>query len=294
MKNPERVSFDKIKAQSKINIPQKKLAKMRMESIFCKNMMKNKLLWGMIVIGLFQGIAMAKGEKNEVILMDSTNKDCDPKWGIGIVSRIGNRNRSAQMNYPETPVSVYNSPRGHKIGSLIERESSHPYYKLFLYKFKDQTKTIVKTDDLREINYEGTCLKYYKLVDGYANVLLRAHEGGVWLSVDEIKDKGYYPQNWMDFLLSKKHIYYPFIKDSLDIKLEPSIDSETVARIKGDLYKVTFTGKTQGKWAEVLVIKYDNHFCSGEKQTIIGKWKGWLQPLNKKGYPNIWFYTRGC
>ena len=72
----------------------------------------------------------------------------------------------------------------------------------------------------------------------------------------------------------------------------PSTEYEKVQTLKGDTYIITCTGKTENLWAEVSVDYYEDHPCNGGSK--VQNWKGWIKFLDDKGFPNIWYYTRGC
>ena len=79
----------------------------------------------------------------------------------------------------------------------------------------------------------------------------------------------------------------------LNLRSGPGIHNSKIVTLRGDSYSITLTGKLNGLWAEVEVELWEGNCCE-EDCKVINNYKGWIKLLDNKGYPNVWFYTRGC
>ena len=213
-------------------------------------------------------------------------------WGIGIISSI-HGNRSQTTNFPDTLIPVFGFPKGNQIG-FIGKDTSDPYSNplLFLVISANQRKMTVSWVDLKEINYEGSCLKYYEQIDDYVNVLYHTLKRGVWIKISDLRDNGYYPQDWMNFLLDQRRAYFPNVEGGLNLRKNPNIKDKPIIVLHRVPGWILLTGKVEGLWAEVEFVQYASGDPFALNSKIANKWKGWIKAIDDKGFPNIWFYTR--
>lgn len=216
------------------------------------------------------------------------------EWGLGIISNYNNANKSEIINFPIATLNIYDKPSGNAIGKISkDEEYAHHYYnvEVKLHNAKNVLKVI--KDDLREISYEGTCLKFYKVKENYIQILIHSLPNGVWIKIEDLHNFKFYPVSWKEFLLSKKTGFFPKREGGINLRESPSLSSKVIVEMHGDLYNIDLTGKNIHNWFEVKVLKYDQHPCTG-KYKILKELTGWIKTIDKKNHPKIWFYTRGC
>jgi hypothetical protein len=81
------------------------------------------------------------------------------------------------------------------------------------------------------------------------------------------------------------------------LKNKPTIESETLLTLSGDLYEITPTTESNGNWIKVSVKKYKEHQCLSElinEENIEFEIDGWIEIVQDDGEPNLWHYARGC
>lgn len=218
----------------------------------------------------------------------------NPSWGIGILAPIPEKSSSHHL-LPKEQLNLYDSPNG-EIKYILWPETVEG----FLYGSKEKVVAgKVNRADRIETDYEATSLMYFQRSGDFVQVLYHSHPGGFWLSTIELKNINFQAMDWLTFLLQNKIYYYPWVQDGIHLREQPTRKSKSIRIMKGDTYEIHLTGNTTGLWAEVQVIKYLVHPCSQAdygpsfvNKTI--KYNGWIKILDDKGYPNIWFFTRGC
>lgn len=222
-------------------------------------------------------------------------------WGIGIISRSDGRNQAKTINFPRAKINLYKSPNGKKIGHIkpVENKISDTE-RYHTYSMKLNARTFGFNSfalELKEINHEGGCLKYYKKRNGFVKVFSNIYRPGTWIKISDLEKHAYKTQDWKDFLLSRKPDnilgYYPNVPVGLNLRKTPDTKYKPIILMKGRSFEITLTGRHRGLWCEAKVVLYERSPCGGDEK-ILGKWNGWLKALDDSGYPNIWFFTRGC
>lgn len=193
---------------------------------------------------------------------------------------------------PMSGLDLYDQPGGKKVASL-KRTSDE--YSIYLLKNGKETK--IELESLKEIGYEIFAIKFIDKVDGFVKVL--DEFGGYWLSINEMKKKDFDAVSWMDFLIryTDKVLGYYAEDPGLRLRATPGIDGEVTGSVKGDLFEIKLSRKTNGSWNLVTVTKYREHPCGAsfsEEENLEYKTEGWMKVVDDDGEPNIWFYTRGC
>lgn len=214
------------------------------------------------------------------------------EWGLGIISSIITPNKSEIINFPIGSLKVFDNPNGNQIGTIIKDKEYDPYYYNVLLNLNTNSDNIkVKREDLREVTYEGTCLKYYDNKDGFLKILIYTHENGVWINSIKLKFNDFEPIHWQEFLVEKGKGFIPYQDRKIKLQEKPSLKSNTILEIQGRGYRIDLIGRQNGDWFEVTVNEYD---LSDEfKKNTIGTYTGWMQIVDDEKHPVIWYYTRG-
>ncbi len=220
--------------------------------------------------------------KAENKLSSTINRD------IGIICRSDNKYESEKTSFPDKRIDVYDAPCGSVLGT-IGRVSR---YSLNLIDNNLKSIDIADADKI-EIVYEGNVLKYYKEDEEYANILTYTLPEGVWIRKADLNANNFKAQSWLNYLVSSKREYH-YQYNNVELRKFPNSDSasDTIASIGGDLDYISFTGKNDGFWAEVVVNRYDKH-PSMEDGKIVEKLNGWIRAVDDNGKPRVWYYTRG-
>lgn len=237
-----------------------------------------------ILIFLLSG--SAQSQQNH----DSRNNQFDPQWGIGIICRNDNQYPSGITSFPNPKIALYNVPNGEKIGS-VGKDVAAPYDQYAFFDSKTSATIVFARKDMIEVGYEGLVVKYYREIDGYVNILINTISGGGWILKSDLNKNKFKTQSWINFLLSNRRSYY-YERNNVELRSSPDSKSKLLAKIDGDLFHVKFTGKIADRWAEVEVEQYDEHPYMQDGK-VINKMTGWIQAIDEKGKPQIWFYTRG-
>jgi hypothetical protein len=221
-------------------------------------------------------------------------QDDTDEWGLGIISRVDTPIKSEIIDFPVGSTKVYDEPEGSCVGEITKDEEYSPhYYNVFLVPGIKSDSSAVKREDLREVTYEGTCLKYYEVEDGYVKVLQYTFDDGVWIAIDDLKEDGFAPLSWTDYLLKKKSGFFPRKGYTLKLKENPSSGSKTIIEMQGDAFLIDFTGKYDGGWFEVQVSRFSQYYLSVNEE-IPQLYFGWILVLDDRAHPVVWYYTRGC
>ncbi|NQY08407.1 MAG: hypothetical protein HRT71_02700 [Flavobacteriales bacterium] len=217
-------------------------------------------------------------------------------WGVGIISNKSG-NGTAKVNFPAGGIKVYSSAGGQVVGDIKYKGGDIGKFDIY-HQFeliKQGSKIEFNVYDLKEISFEGECLKYYKVSAGYVQVLTSTINNGVWLKISDLEETGFFTQPWLHFLQNRGVIFFPIKKDVNGLKLmQENVEPSTIMdNMIGKKYKIRLTGANKGNWLEVTLKEYDKNPCD-KSSVFVKNQKGWVKALNDKGEPNIWFNTRGC
>ncbi|MFC1887441.1 hypothetical protein ACFLYK_01385 [Candidatus Cloacimonadota bacterium] len=216
-------------------------------------------------------------------------------WGNGIITLPDLNEVSGDVYLPQN-MQLFDV-NGKKIGS-IEKYGAIGTSGYYQVKAVINSKAIEYKDyngmakDFKEIGYEGIVLKYYEVMGDFLRVLIHTSNVKCYIKKSELRKTKFVQMSWMQFMIKRDDVFYAL--DS-DINLQTGVGAakENILTLRGDIFEIKLTGKTKGLWAEVVVEEYDSHICVGD-HNLLNKYEGWIKFLNDSGYPNIWYYTRGC
>lgn len=215
-------------------------------------------------------------------------------WGLGILVPLNDEIHSGKTNFTDSALKLYESPGKEEIGFIrkeaMEKTSGIINERIYI-EYPDSTAEIPHTY-LREVTYEGTCLKYYETENGYIRISPdKSHP--LWIDESELEQAGYKKRSWYAHLKMLNTNFFPLPMGGINLRAEPSSGSQRQITIKEDRFLIKLTGNQEQKWFEVEIEEYEQHPCSGEKK-LIQVWKGWIKAINDDEIPNLWYYTRGC
>lgn len=208
------------------------------------------------------------------------------EWGIGVL-------KLPYDNYKT--INVYDCPNG-KITSTLGLENSIDdlgYQKITWRDGKHGGLRIhIPNNALIQIGYEIDGLVVKKETDGFLKIMYTEGDLIAWVSLVEIKKAGFIYYPWKQFMVSSGQTFFT-TNYGMNVRQKPSINEPVVIMVKGDQFEIELTGKTKGLWAEVVIKEFDSVYCEAPHQ-LINTFLGWMKILDDEGYPNVWFYPRGC
>ena len=215
------------------------------------------------------------------------------RWGIGLITTEPNLSDGPGLAiFPAMPIPLYARPHGRQVSQA--------------YRAKDQWNIVIEqvgagaitrahSDDLREVGYESGAVIVFAVQDEFLKVFNRSANQGVWIHTQDLAPYGFRFVSWLDFLRGKSDGgLFPRSSMGLNLRSGPGPMHARLATLRGDLIDITPTGQKQGLWLEVRTVRYDIHPCADGKGHIIERWHGWLKAVDEKGFPNLWYATRGC
>lgn len=214
-------------------------------------------------------------------------------WGIGMITNEPDPSAlPGVVIFPDSQVSLYDQPGGKQM-AVVSRATDQ--WRLLIQKAGSQASAQTNPGDLREVGYESGAVIVFEEKDGYVKVLPRSTGQGAWMKTEELAQHGFSFLSWIDFLNGKSDGGL-FPRESMAINLREGSGAThaRIATLRGELIDITPTGQKKGLWLEVNVVRYDVHFCTDGQGHIAERWKGWLKAVDDEGYPNLWYYTRGC
>jgi len=218
-----------------------------------------------------------------------------------IIPKDFNTEFSCCVYAPKNGFSVYNKPNGNRIGTLSTKTKykTKSEFDENLFFIDDQLKKdlVIDLKNLVEVGYEMLSLTFFERKNGFVRIADKSAE--YWLKEKEITDTNFKVLDWQQFYFDMKHQLLGFYADEkgLDLKTAPSLNSKTIKTLKGDLFEIIPTDKTKGNWTKIKVKKYKKHPCVAdfeEKENVEYEVKGWIEVIDTKGKPTLWFYSRGC
>ena len=214
-------------------------------------------------------------------------------WGIGMITNEADPSAfPGVVIFPDPQVPLYEDP-GSKQMAVVSRATDQ--WRLLIQKSGSQVTTQANPDDLREVGYESGAVIVFEERDGYVKVLPRSTGQGAWMKTEELAQHGFSFLSWIDFLKGKSDgDLFPRKSMAINLREGSGATNPKITTLRGELIDITPTGKKKGLWLEVDVVRYDVHFCTDGQAHIAEHWKGWLKAVDDQGYPNLWYYTRGC
>lgn len=208
-------------------------------------------------------------------------------WGIGITMGSFDQENIPTDSLLEdlTGLIVFDTPNGIPIGKLVGVEGLQMSCNAQMIQIDQR--------DFREYTYGVSGLTYFEEKEGYLRMFTHSYAGGVWVRQSELAYQEWNKQTWMEFLLTGHTLFPESLKVKMNLRAKPEAGATLLTTLSDDRFFITATGKSQGLWAEVKVVQYEEAYCSGN-DTILNTWTGWVKLLDDKGHPNLWYYTRGC
>ncbi len=214
-------------------------------------------------------------------------------WGLGGLFRSGEFEHDGPPGVdqiPDHPLTLYDAPAGKVLGQLHYDQDKWRY--VITSTQGDTTKTVPR-DQLREVGYESAVLVVNAVANNYINILVQQRPGGYWISTAEAQPLRLV--RWIDYLAAHRPGgLFPVDEMALRLRESASLDAEILAVMRGDLYDLTPTGAQSGNWIEVDVKRYATHPCTSGETLVAQRWRGWVKAADDAGFPNLWYWTRGC
>ncbi len=214
-------------------------------------------------------------------------------WGIGMITNEPDPSAlPGLIIFPDSQVPLYEQPGGQQTAVVYKATDQ---WRLLIQKEESQATTEANPDDLREVGYESGALIVFEEKDGYVKVLPRSTGQSAWMKTEELAQHGFSFLSWIDFLKGKSDgRLFPRESMAINLREGSGASHSRITTLRGELIDITPTGQKKGLWLEVDVVRYDVHFCADGEGHIADRWKGWLKAVDDQGYPNLWYYTRGC
>lgn len=211
-------------------------------------------------------------------------------WGIGLISNKSSWPPGAVI-FPHQKINVYDKPRNGQIVGAVSI-GDRPWQLVIQ---AGSEKTPVSSKDMKEVEYETSAPIVFDYDSGYVNVFRQFKPNGVWINTKELSGVGFQYVSWADFLSEKKSVpLFPRNSIAVSLRKAPTASSERITVLKGENFHVTPLGGKKGNWIKVKVTQYSVHPCTDGKGVIANEWQGWVKSVDDSGYPNLWYYTRGC
>ena len=191
---------------------------------------------------------------------------------------------------PNSGLEIYDKPNGTSIGKLtLGSSDSHTEVYQSYIEIEDQISDF-EYSNFHMVGYEIMAIVYIDKSSEFVKI-----KNGYWLSIAELKSKGLVLRTWMEYLINKDGVLGWYANEpGLNLRTEPNIDSEILAKLKGTLWEITPIDETRGLWCKVKVKEYREHPCMGEGDLIIRTITGWVKLLSDEQTPNVWSYSKGC
>jgi len=146
---------------------------------------------------------------------------------------------------------------------------------------------LLSTDYYFNTISEQYYLAFDQLQDNYLRVFSDNYRG--WISLDEIKAKGYEIISWMKFYgATKGMLIHP--REKLAPILVGPTQNAAIIETADELYsEITLLGKCQGIFCMVNVVQYRNPYdpTKTKEQNILKKYRGWIQIIDAEGKPLV-------
>jgi len=139
--------------------------------------------------------------------------------------------------------------------------------------------------------FETSNKRYYLTFDRqqeeYVRVLSDSYLG--WISLDEIKAKGFVLIYWIEFYGKSKGNQIHPIEKVAPVRISPNVDAPIIETADELYSEITTLGVCEGLFCKVKVVKYKNPYdpAKSKEENILKKYKGWVQTINEKGQPLV-------
>lgn len=208
------------------------------------------------------------------------------EWGIGVID----------LQYDNVEhIYVYDSPNGKVTGTLgMEPRLNDDNLRTITWRDIEHggPRMYIPEEALIEIGYEINGLVVREEKNGFLKIMYTKGAIISWVSKEELKEKGMLYTPWIEFMNNPNMVFFT-MDYGMNLRVKPDVNSGKILLVKGDQFEIQPTGNIQGLWAEVEVKEYNSVYCESPHE-LVETYKGWIKILDDLGFPNIWFYTRGC
>lgn len=153
---------------------------------------------------------------------------------------------------------------------------------------------LLSTDSYFETSENRYYLIFDRQQDEYVHVPIDNYTG--WISLAEIKNKGFILISWMEFYgKSKGNMIHP-VEKVAPIRANPSVDAPIIETANELYSEITTMGTCAGSFCKVKVVQYKNPYdpSKSKEENILKKYKGWIQIIDTKGQPLVALNTPGA
>ncbi len=189
---------------------------------------------------------------------------------------------------PVSGLKIYNQPNGKTEGKIYlgKPDNNNEFYIALIQKNGIEKK--LESTNFEMVGYELMALVFVDIESEFVKLT-----NGYWISKEELKSKSLKLTSWMGYVIGKNSEWYAN-EFGLNLRTGPSTDYKKIITLKGDLFGITPTNETKGKWCKVKVTQYRKHPCSGEDNLIIKTYSGWVKLISEEETLNVWTYSKGC
>ncbi len=217
---------------------------------------------------------------------------------FGIIYPIASEEASYCCTYfpNDQALDLYDAPNGRKLGVVARKDVDDAGYEdqytlVFIDGAGDSTQ-LDMWQDLKEVGYEAYALTYTAHQDGFVKVLPSL--GDRWIKVIDLQQVNFRQLPFQSFMTEKSGEVLGFYPEAaLNLRKSPSPTAEKIETMSFQ-HEISLTGKHEGPWSHVKVIKLKEGRCEGNEDVEEYELEGWIKVLDDSGTLNIWFYTRGC
>ena len=211
------------------------------------------------------------------------------EWGKGLIYNLG-ENGPGLLKAVIDKVPVYHKPNGYTIGEVKGGEDG-----IHSLVIEAMDPVELQYQDFKMISYEMFGLCWFEEKDGFVRIGLSSYSGKqqFWLKRSDLEKNGAVVHDYVSFATTRQNTLFPErLGINLNFRTSPTTQSKVITTLNSNHYAVTPTGKSKGMWIEVKVTKYSEKYCEGGE--LENEWTGWIKFIDDQGYPNIWFYAKGC
>lgn len=152
---------------------------------------------------------------------------------------------------------------------------------------------LLSLDNYFETSDNRYHLSFDRQQDGFVRVMRDGYQG--WISLEEIKEKGFVLTSWMEFYgASKGNKIHP--REKLAVVRAAPHESAAIIETADELYsEITTMGICQSSFCKVKVVQFKNPYdlTKSKEENIIKSYKGWIQIIDKDGQPLVAHNSHG-
>lgn len=216
----------------------------------------------------------------------------EPGWGIGVIlPQPCNAQNAYGFTFPRESITTYNQPNGKAVGKIASKMQNELSYMECI-----EYNNVVPFPEKawQEVDYEQSAVVVYAVNGEWLAVQTTSDPVSYrWIKTTDLELQGYRYQLWKDFLLQRTHSFYPMPDNGLNLRDGAGTEFNVVTKLTNGDHLLHFTGKSKGAWMEVKAELWPLHPCEGGEKAS-KTYTGWIKALDDKGFPNVWFDTRGC